>query len=138
MSDGFLHGIWVILPPWIWAVVITALGRWGEGRLSRLLSRDRVPIADAPGNPWWSVLITNLVFLSLLPTLVLSFFQFMLPFEGARAGLAVGIAAFVFGIAPVRLIDRIEIGWDRTAWRLLVDLLRVGGALMLVGWLVAP
>jgi hypothetical protein len=130
--------MWIVLPPWAYAVVVTWLGQYGEGRLMRAARSDAASAAAATDRSVWGVsLITNLVFLSLLPTAALSFFQLMLPFEGGRAGLAVGIAAFVFGCVPARVLDHAEIGWDRTAWRLLIDLLRVGGALTLVGWLVA-
>lgn len=129
--------IWIVIPPWIYAVLITWAGRWGEGRWigrnaseteSRRLSFDGIGVT----------LITNLIFLSLLPTSVLILTYTMLPFEGARAGLALGLAAYLLGCVPARLLDVTRQGWDRTCWELLVDLLRVGGALYLVGWLVVP
>ncbi len=129
--------IWIVIPPWIYAVFVCWAGRWGEWRWigrsgseteSRPLSFGGIGVT----------LITNLIFLSLLPTTVLTLTYTMLPFEGARAGLALGVAAYLFGCVPARLLDVTRQGWDRTFWGLLIDLLRVGGALYLVGWLVVP
>ena len=61
----------------------------------------------------------------------------LLPFHGTRAGLSLGLLAFVFGSVPARLFDASESGWDRTLWMILIDLLRVGGAMAIIGYLVA-
>lgn len=127
--------IWIVIPPWIYAVLVTWAGRWGEmrwfGREDSESESRRLPF-----NGIGITLTTNLIFLSLLPTSVLILTYTMLPFEGARAGLALGMAAYILGCVPSRLLDVARQGWDRTFWGLLVDLLRVGGALYLVGWLV--
>ena len=122
-----------IVPPWFYATAVTMLGYWGERRwLTRVSSK--------PCSPMWAVfptiLLGNLIFLALLPTLVLDIIQPMIPFSGARAGLAVAMAGFIFGLIPARLFDGAERGWDHTFWLLLVDLLRLGGTLTLIGWLL--
>lgn len=129
--------IWIVIPPWIYAVLVTWAGRWGEwrwiGRNGSETESHRPSFGDVG-----VTLMTNLIFLSLLPTSVLMLTYTMLPFEGARAGLALGLAAYLFGCVPARLLDVTRRGWDHTFWELLIDLLRVGGALYLVGWLVVP
>lgn len=126
---------WIVIPPWIYAVVVTWLGQWRADHLSTA-SGGRSVGADG----WWNylgpTLLTNLVFCSLLPTAVLTLTYAMLPFEGAQTGLAVGLAAFLFGNAPARLLDWKRQGWDLTLWLLLIDLLRVGGSLWMIGWLI--
>jgi hypothetical protein len=78
-----------------------------------------------------------LVFLSLVPTSLLSVIGVLLPFNGARAGLSLGLLAFLFGAVPIRLIESSESGWDRALWSVLIDFIRVGGAMTIVGYLVA-
>lgn len=128
-----VSGIWIIFPPWLYAVVISLLGRWGQ---RRWLSRAQ-PAESAWPQDWGTILITNLVFLSLIPTSLLSVIGVLLPFNGARAGLSLGLLAFLFGSVPSRLIDSSDLGWDRTLWLILIDFIRVGGAMTIVGYLVA-
>lgn len=113
------------------------LGRWGERRWTPSGDGiDQTPENAAPTVTWGHGAITTLVFLSLLPSALLSILGPMIPFEGARAGLALGIVAFVFGCVPIRLLEVRSRGWDVTLWMILIDLLRVGGALSIVGALL--
>ncbi|HEX9750167.1 MAG TPA: hypothetical protein VGB22_02590 [candidate division Zixibacteria bacterium] len=132
-----LPSFWTVIPPWLYAVVVTLLGRWGARLWLRRGSIGQPSdggILDHLG----AAMLANLVFLSLLPMLVLLSTGPMLPLSGARAGLALGMAAYLFGCVPTRLLDVGLHGWDRSLWNLLVDLLRVGGACLLVGWLALP
>ncbi|HUU46854.1 MAG TPA: hypothetical protein VM118_14095 [Acidobacteriota bacterium] len=132
-----MRALWIFFPPWVYAVVVTWLGRWGESRWIRHHGADRsVPVHERVWRTSGSVIITNLFFLSLLPTTLLVWTRGMLPVEGPRAGLALALAAFAFGCVPSRLLDVGRLGWDRTLWGLFVDLVRVGGALLLIGWLI--
>ncbi len=131
-----MTGLWVVLPSWIYAVVATYFGRWGE---AHWLKRGRHATTDAAVpvlGDWGIILITNLVFLSLVPVSLLSVIGVLLPFGGARAGLSLGLVAFLFGCVPARLIDVEHHGWDRTLWAILIDLVRLGGAFLIIGWLV--
>ncbi len=133
-----MSGLWIVFPPWLYAVLLSFIGRWGQSRLTgdprgemKNSSRTFWP------NDWSTILVTNLVFLSLVPISLLSVIGVLLPFHGARAGLSLGLLAFMFGSVPARLFDAAETGWDRTLWLVLIDLLRVGGAMAIVGFLVA-
>lgn len=128
-----VSGIWIVFPPWLYAVVVSLLGRWGQ---RQWLSRPDLRGSLWPDD-WGTILITNLVFLSLVPTSLLSVIGVLLPFNGARAGLSLGLLAFLFGSVPSRLTDSADIGWDRTLWFILIDFIRVGGAMTIVGYLVA-
>jgi hypothetical protein len=132
-----MSGLWIVLPPWIFAVAISFIGQWGRFRFSGSLKASG---GGTEGHSWlsdWStILITNLVFLSLMPISLLSVIGVLLPFNGARAGLSMGLLAFVFGSVPARLFDAAETGWDRALWMILIDLLRIGGAMAIVGYLV--
>ena len=123
-----------IIPPWALGVGVTLLGRWGERRWF-----STTGVFDRVGFPWGHIsviLFANLLFLSLLPTIILDFIKPMIPFTGARAGLAVAIVGFMFGLVPARLIDATRTGWDHAFWLMLVDFLRLCGALTLIGWLL--
>ncbi len=123
----------ILIPPWIFAVLVTWSGQWGERMLLKT-APTAGPATSASGT--FAIIISNLIFLSILPTFALTIFQPMLPFVGAQAGLAMGVAAFLFGLLPARLCDVKHQGWDRTIWMMLVDFVRVVGALTMVGWLL--
>ena len=131
-----MNGLWVILPSWVYAVAATYFGRWGE---THWLKRGRHQVQETAApvlGDWGVILITNLLFLSLVPVSLLSVIGVLLPFGGARAGLSLGLVAFLFGCVPVRLIEVERHGWDHTLWAILIDLLRLGGAFLLIGWMV--
>lgn len=129
---------WILtLPPGLWAFLVTLLGRWGEHRLAGH-SGTR---AGASGESVWSrlagLLGVNLVFFGILPSFLLFVFQPLLPFQGARAGLALGVAVFVLGLLPARILDAPDRGWDHAAWLMLIDFSRAAGALTLAGWILS-
>lgn len=133
-----VSGLWIVFPPWLYAVVLTLIGRWGEARwLTRPDSNLPAPYRRLWPRDWSTILISNLVFLSLIPTSLLSVIGVLLPFNGARAGFSLGLLSYMLGCVPARLLDASESGWDLTLWRIFIDLLRVGGAMALVGLLVA-
>jgi len=132
-----VSGIWIVFPPWIYAIAVSMAGRWGQARLFQSFgSASDGHEWYRPGD-WGAIVVTNLVFLSLIPISLLAVIGALLPFSGARAGLSLGILAFLFGCTPVRILEARQFGWDRTLWLILIDLLRVGGAMAIVGFLVA-
>lgn len=128
-----VNAIWLIVPPWLVAVIVTLIGRWGERYFARLSG-------GRPTSHGWvdlvGILLTCLLFLALLPLTVLSLFGPLLPFSGAQSGLALAIVVVLFGLVPVRLIEASKTGWDYAFWALFIDFLRVGGALTVMGWLL--
>lgn len=130
-----MGNFWILIPPCVYGVIITLLGHWGE---KRLLADQ--PHSRKPGRSPWaglaSLVFINLIFLALLPSIILAVFQPMIPFFGARAGFALAVAVLLFGIAPARLFDAPRRGWNHAFWMILIDFIRVAGALTLVGWLV--
>ena len=117
----------------LWGIGATHLGLWGEHRWLR--ADESTPQSRIPSGRM--ILFTSFTFLAFLPTSLLSVIHVMIPFSGARAGLALAIAGYFFGCIPVRLFDIRRFGWDHTLWWLLADLVRICGALTIVGWLVA-
>jgi len=116
-------------------VIITLIGHWGEKRLLA----DHLQGQRSTKSPWAglaNLVLINFIFLSFLPAIILEVFQPMIPFLGARAGLALGIVVLFFGIVPARLFDAPRQGWNHAFWMILVDFVRVAGALTMVGWLL--
>ena len=65
--------IWITLPPWLFAVAITLVGRWGDRRFFRHTGVDEEHMTT--GGAWitaGTILFANLFFLSLIPTIVLA------------------------------------------------------------------
>ncbi|MEW5876012.1 MAG: hypothetical protein AB1752_12640 [Candidatus Zixiibacteriota bacterium] len=126
----------LILPPGLWGFLVTAVGRWGEHRILT----DSEPHTTGFDSGIWrrfsGTLLVNLVFSGILPTFVLFVFQPMLPFSGERAGVALGLAVYVLGLIPARLLDVPRRGWDHAAWMMLIDFLRTVGAMTIAGWLL--
>ena len=130
-----MGNLWILIPPCLYGVIITLIGHWGEKRLLA----DRFQVKKPSRSPWAglaNLVLINFIFLALLPALILAVFQPMIPFLGARAGLALGIAVLFFGIVPARLFDAPRQGWNHAFWMILVDFVRVAGALTMVGWLL--
>jgi len=126
----------LILAPGLWGFLTTAIGRWGE---HRILSIHEPHSADSEFSVWGRLsgtLLVNLVFSGILPTFVLFVFQPMLPFSGERAGVALGLAVYVLGLIPARLLDVPRRGWDHAAWMMLIDFFRTVGAMTIAGWLL--
>ena len=133
-----MSGLWIVFPPWLFAVLVSFLGRWGQSRFVTRPAPAGQPLSHRLWpRDWSTILISNLVFMSLVPISLLSVIGVLLPFHGARAGLSLGLLAFIFGAIPVRLFDANDSGWDYTLWMILIDLLRLGGSMALVGLLVA-
>ena len=133
-----MGNLWILIPPCVYGVAITFLGHWGEIRLFAS-PEDRTHGKKQSRSPWAGLailILINLVFLSVLPAIILAVFQPMIPFFGARAGLALAVAVLFFGIVPARLFDAPRHGWNRAFWMILIDFVRVAGALTLVGWLL--
>ena len=130
-----MGNLWILIPPCVYGVIITLIGHWGEKRLLA----DRSHGHNTGRSPWAglaNLVLINFIFLSVLPTIILAVFQPMIPFFGARAGLALAVAVLFFGIVPARLFDAPRRGWNHAFWMILIDFVRVTGALTLVGWLV--
>ena len=130
-----MGNLWILIPPCVYGVIITLIGHWGEKRLLA----DRPHGHETGRSPWAglaNLVLINFIFLSVLPAIILAVFQPMIPFFGARAGLALAVAVLFFGIVPARLFDAPRRGWNHAFWMILIDFVRVAGALTLVGWLV--
>lgn len=83
--------------------------------------------------------IMEVLFYVAIPSIVYSFFYTIVPLTGVRAGLASALFAFVTGATPfaIRLSVRLKLPMPYLLFLLVSHLLKLGGALAIIGYLYA-
>ncbi len=97
-------------------------------------------LIDSGGVSWTLAnFIMEVLFYVAIPTIVYSFFYYLLPFYGVRAGLASGLFAFALGAAPAMmgLSVRIKLPMPYVLFVLFSILLKLIGCLAIIGYLYA-
>ena len=70
-------------------------------RRMKLTAALPAELLEATGVTWtFANFLMELLFYVAIPTIIYSFFYYLLPFYGVRAGLALGLFAFALGAAP--------------------------------------
>lgn len=77
------------------------------------------------------------LFFVAIPTFVYSFFYFLIPLSGIKAGLAAALFAFVLGAAPaiMGLSVRVKLPMPYLSYMMLSLLLKLGGSLTIIAYL---
>ena len=110
---------------------------WLERRL-KLSSGLPEEIVEATGVTWTLANFTmELLFYVAIPTIVYSFFYYLLPFYGVRAGLASALFAFGLGAVPalIGLAVRVKLPMPYLMYLLFSILLKLIGCLAIIGYL---
>jgi hypothetical protein len=118
-------------------LTISLLFDWIERRL-KLSSGLPVEIVETTGIFWTLGNFTmELLFYVAIPTLVYSFFYYLLPFYGVRAGMASALFAFGLGTVPalIGIAVRIKLPMPYLIYLLLMILLKLIGCLAIIGYL---
>lgn len=95
-------------------------------------------IVEAAGLSWtFAIFLMEVLFFVAIPTIVYSFFYYLLPFYGVRAGIASGLFAFALGAAPalMGLSVRVKLPMPYMLYILLSILLKLTGCLAIIGYL---
>lgn len=81
--------------------------------------------------------VLELIFYVALPAVVYSFFFYLLPFYGARGGMAAALFAFALGGAPalIGLSLRVKLPTPFLFYTLLTILIKLLGCLAIIGYL---
>jgi len=81
--------------------------------------------------------VMEFLFFVAIPTIVYSFFYFLVPLSGVKAGLAAALFAFVLGSAPaiMGLSVRIKLPMPYLSYMMLSLLLKLGGSLTIIAYL---
>ena len=92
--------------------------------------------ANGPGARAWS-LLTEFVLFTLVPTLTYAWFYLLLPFEGVRSGVAVGLWAMALGAVPLAILlgTRLRLPYPALAFIVLGQLIKLCGSLAIIGFL---
>lgn len=79
--------------------------------------------------------IAEAVFYVVIPTLAYAFFYFILPFSGARAGVAATLFAFTLGAVPLLMSIslRMRLPMPYLLFLLLTHLIKLAGCLTIIG-----
>ncbi|MCP4685007.1 MAG: hypothetical protein GY867_06095 [bacterium] len=77
------------------------------------------------------------LFFVAIPTFVYSFFYFLIPLSGIKAGLAAALFAFVLGAAPaiMGLSVRVKLPMPYLSYMMLSLLFKLGGSLTVIAYL---
>ena len=114
------------------------------GKLEKYLARvglwENYPTelirAIGPGARGWN-LLTQFVLFTLVPTLTYAWFYLLLPFEGVRSGVAVGLWSVALGAAPLAILlgTRLRLPYPALAFIVLGQLIKLCGSLAIIGFL---
>ena len=81
--------------------------------------------------------VLELLFYVVIPTIIYSFFYYVLPFYGVRAGLATALFAFLLGAAPavMGLSIRVKLPMPYVLYQLFAGLIKLLGSLAIIGYI---
>lgn len=81
--------------------------------------------------------VLELLFYVAIPTIIYSFFYYVLPFYGVRAGLASALFAFLLGAAPAMmgLSIKVKLPMPYVLYQLLAGLIKLLGSLAIIGYI---
>lgn len=104
-------------------------------KLNRGLSKELVE----ESNLAWFIMnfVMEFLFFVVIPTIIFSFFYVVVPLSGVKAGLAAAVLAFLLGAVPVLmgLSVKIKLPMPLVLFGLLSHLIKLGGAMALIGYL---
>ncbi len=109
--------------------------------VGRALSISRgIPtdLLESAGWTWFTIsYVMELLFFVFIPTLAYSLLYVILPLSGLRAGMAAALFAFTLGVVPalMGLALRLKLSMPYLLYLLLGLLLKLGGAMTIIGWL---
>ena len=104
-------------------------------KLNRGLPKELVE----QSNLAWFIMnfVMEFLFYVVIPTIIFSFFYVVVPLSGVKAGLAAAVLAFLLGAVPVLmgLSVKIKLPMPLVLFGLLSHLIKLGGAMALIGYL---
>ncbi len=110
---------------------------WVEHKLQLTAALPKELVEPSSFSATVANFVLELIFYVALPSVVYSFFFYLLPFYGARGGMAAALFAFALGAAPalIGLSLRVKLPTPYLFWTLLVILVKLLGCLAIIGYL---
>ncbi len=129
--------MYCILASGLYLLVLSFVLDFIERRLKLITG---VPEEMIESSGFAAVLINFLMeslFFVVIPSIVYSFFYYVIPFSGVRAGLAAALFAFALGAAPalMGLSVRVKLPMPYLLFVMLSLLLKLGGCMAIIGLL---
>jgi hypothetical protein len=118
-------------------LVLSLLLDWLERKL-KITSGIPKEILESDGWVWTFMnFLMESLFYVVIPAIAFAFFYVILPVSGAKGGIGCALFAFVLGAAPfaMRLSVRIKLPMPYVLFTLLSHLLKLAGALAIIGYL---
>ncbi len=129
--------LYCVLMSGAYLLTMSFLLDWLERKL-KLSSGLPEEIVETTGVGWTLANFTmELLFYVAIPTIVYSFFYYLLPFYGVRAGIASALFAFGLGAVPalIGLAVRVKFPMPYLMYLLFSILLKLIGSLAIIGYL---
>lgn len=129
--------VYCIVSAGLYLLAVSFLLDFVERKL-RLTSNIPAELVEPPAISWTLInYMMEALFYVVIPTLIYSYFYFVIPFIGIRAGLAAALFAFVTGIAPaiMGLSVRIKLPMPYLLFFMLSILIKLSGCLAIIGYL---
>ncbi|MBD3256928.1 hypothetical protein GF377_00750 [candidate division GN15 bacterium] len=134
---SFEFVLYCLLAAGLYLLVISFVLEWVE-RLLNLRALLPEGMAEKTGvGMIISNFILEVLFYVAIPTLIYSFFYFLIPFSGFRAGMAATLFAFVLGTAPtiMGLSVRVKLPLPYLLFVMLSVLIKLGGCMLIIAYL---
>ena len=129
--------IYCFLSAGLYLLAVSFLLEYIERKL-KLTSGIPAELVEQQALGWTLVnFVMEALFFVAIPTLAYSYFYFVIPFAGIRAGLAATLFAFTIGIAPAMmgLSVRVKLPMPYLLFYMLSLLIKMGGSLALIAYL---
>ncbi|MDF1543939.1 MAG: hypothetical protein P1R58_02415 [bacterium] len=131
--------IYCLVVAGVYLLLTSAILQWIEKKLK--LAEPLPPeLREETGFGWFMTnYIMEFLFYVTIPTMAYGFLYVVLPLEGIRAGIAATLVAFTLGAVPftMGITLRVKLPVPLVMFSLLSLLIKLGGALALIGYLYA-
>jgi hypothetical protein len=120
-------------------LVVSAALNWSEKKAGLMRGVPK-ELVEETGLAWFVInYIMELLFYVVIPTIAYGFFYMVIPLSGIRAGMAATLVSFALGAVPIlmSLSVRIKLPMSYLLFVLLSFLIKLGGSLILIGYIYA-
>jgi len=121
----------------VYLLVVGLIWNWCERFLPTLKDFPR-ELTETKNASWFiSCFIIEFIFFVLMPSVIYGWFYTVIPFSGARGGVAVALYVFLFGAVPLAMLImfRIRIPAVYVMYQLVGIFLKLIGAMAITGYL---
>ena len=123
----------------LYLLIISILSGWigSKLNLTRGIPGNMIEKTDLPG--FVVNFLMEALFYVAVPTVAYTFFYLIIPLSGPQAGMAITLIAFTLGAIPIMMVlsVRIKLPMPFVLYLVLTQLVKLGGALIIIGWLYA-